>query len=67
MEKKTWADYPYEFKPTKSLTTKEITMLLHHLFGMKGFPKDFIDGLPDEIKQHFNERENIFKKPTFIG
>ncbi len=63
--KKTWADYPYKFDPTKTLTTKEMTLLMKHLFGMKAFPEPFVEGLPKDLKKHFQVRENIHARPGY--
>lgn len=66
-EKKTWADYPYKFAPTNKMTTKDLTSLLEHLFGMKAFPTEFVEGLPDELKKHFQIRENVHERPGYVS
>lgn len=65
-ERKTWADYPYKFAPTKKMTTKDLTLLLEHLFGMKAFPSEFVEGLPEDLRRHFVVRENVHERPGYV-
>lgn len=62
----TWDAFPYAFNPSKTMTTKELTELMRYLFAIKPVSKQFFDGLPPNIQQHFTLRDNPSEQPTFL-
>jgi hypothetical protein len=64
MEQKKNKDYPYQFLPQKTLTTKELTELLTLFFSIKSFPVEFIEAIPEKYREHFQKREDLAKFAT---
>ena len=61
-----WSKFPYEYKPKRNLKVKEISQLLEHLFSLKVFPQEFYDTLPENLKEHFSERNNPEEPPMTV-
>ena len=54
-EKEQWVDYVFD--PKKTLTTKELTDLLQHLFKIKPVSEQFHKDLPKSLQKHFTKRD----------
>lgn len=55
-------DYKYLFKPNRVLTHEEWDEILKIFFKNKLFDEKFYDTLPDNVKEHFIEREELKEK-----
>jgi len=53
-----WKDHPYVFRPKRDLTLPEVNMLLKEILKMKAWDEESYENLPDELKEHFEERED---------
>lgn len=61
-----WSKFPYQYRPKRDLKAKEVSQLLEHLFKLKVFPETFYEQLPDNLKEHFEKRENPEQPPVVL-
>ncbi len=61
-----WEDYPYKFDPKRNMNINELNAIIKYMFSQKVYDQKFYDGLPEELKEFFVEKEPP-KEKKWIG